>query len=143
MKALFVSADKFNAMQARAEKAEGVVASIKEVFGTEADAEDFDVVAAIKSLGTATEEVKPNAALAALATKYNVQPESNDDAAVIKALDERMETYAGVTIPPVAPKSKEEKIETDPKAEYPMTPFEASVREAAEKEAAFDKPVLD
>ena len=139
---MFVKQTTFDAMKQRAESAEATVAAINNLFGEAATAEGFDVVAAIKSLGTATEEVKPNAALAALATKYNVEAEGTDDAAVIKALDERMETYAGVTIPPVSPKGSEEKIEGDPKAEYPMTPFEASVRAAADKEAKFDQPIL-
>jgi len=143
MKKLFYSASEFAAMQQRAEKAEATVKAVAAHFGEEANAEGFVLADAVASLGTVEEtETKPNAALAALATKYNVEAEGTDDAAVIKALDERMETYKGVTVPPVSPKGSEEKIEGDPKAEYPMTPFEASVRAAADKEAKFDQPVL-
>lgn len=143
---MFVKQATFDAMKARAESAEATVAAINNLFGEAATADGFDVVAAVKSLGTVEEtatETKPNAALAALAAKFNIEPSAEDDGSVIKAIEERMETYAGVTLLPVAPKSKVEKIETDPKAEYPMTPFEASARAAAEKEAKFDTPVLD
>jgi hypothetical protein len=141
---MFVKQNTFDAMKQRAESAEATVAAVNNLFGEAATAEGFDVVSAVKSLGTVEEtETKPNARLAALATKHNVEVAGEGDDAVIDALEARIETYAGVTLPATSPKSKEEKIETDPKAEYPMTPFEASVREAAEKEAAFDKPVLD
>ena len=141
---LFVKQAAFDAMKARAESAEATVAAINNLFGEAATAEGFDVVAAIKSLGTVEEaETKPNARLAALATKYNVEVAGEGDDAVIDALEERMETYAGITLPPVAPKNTVEKIQTDPKAEYPMTPFEANARAAIEKEAKFNTPVLD
>lgn len=143
---MFVKQATFDAMKSRAESAEATVAAINNLFGEAATADGFDVVAAIKSLGTAEEtktETKPNARLAALATKYNVEVAGDGDDAVIDALEERMETYAGVTVPPASPKSKEEKIETDPKANYTLTPFEAAVRAEAEKEAKFDNPVLD
>ncbi len=140
---MFVKQTTFDAMKQRAESAEATLAAINNLFGEAATADGFDVVAAIKSLGTATEEVKPNAALAALAAKHNVQPESNEDAAVIKAIDERFESYAGITVPAKAPKADAEKIEAEQKTDYTLTPFEQSVRAAAEKEAAYDKPVLD
>jgi hypothetical protein len=144
MKKLFYSASEFAAMQQRAEKAEATVNAVAAHFGEEANAEGFVLADAVASLGTVEEtETKPNARLVALATKYSVEVAGDGDDAVIDALEERMETYAGVTVPPASPKSKEEKIEADPKANYTLTPFEASVRAEAEKEAKFDNPVLD
>lgn len=113
MKALFVGAEKFNVMKARAEQAEATLASIKEIFGADADAEGFDLLAAIQSLGKedAPTEVKPNAKLAAVATKFNIEPEGDDDDAIIDAIEERMQAYSEVTLPPKNAKGKKEELD--------------------------------
>lgn len=143
---MFVSQAKYDGAIARAQKAEGTIAAIAALFGDEAQAEGFDLLTAIKSLSAEAAapvaQATPNAKLAALATKYNVEVEGEGDDAVVEALEKHIEGFAKDVPAAVAPKATEEKtLETAKQRE--ITPFEASVLAELEREKKYATPVLD
>jgi hypothetical protein len=73
MSKLFYTAKEFAAMQKRAEAAEAVVSGVKNHFGAAAEAEDFDVVSAVSTLGDPGDEQKDDNAekVADLESKLN------------------------------------------------------------------------
>jgi hypothetical protein len=138
---MFVKQTTFDAMKARAEAAEAKLAQLNSLFGADAQAEGFDVVEAVQSLGKeddAPKAISPQ--VAALATKYNV--EGNSDADILTNLEQQIDSFATQVPSPVNPKAGVEKIEGAEKADYELTPFEMSARLQAEQDAKHDTPVL-